>query len=281
MCQGPSPPIDYLVVGHVTQDVTPAGLTLGGTAIYASRTALALGCRVALVTSVAADLPLDQALTGVDIVRLPAQTTTTFENVCTPTGRRQILHARANPLDLSAVPPAWRKPKIVHLGPLADECDPHLIEGFPDSLIGVTPQGWTRQWDAQGHVSPGPWSGAARWLPRVDAAVLSREDVRDAQSLAADWARWAPILVVTDGPQGCVVYAEGRQRRIPVTPRPDVDPTGAGDVFAAAFFVRLQRTGDPWRAARAANAVAALSVGRGGWSATPSPEAVERVLQQI
>jgi sugar/nucleoside kinase (ribokinase family) len=39
-----------------------------------------------------------------------------------------------------------------------------------------------------------------------------------------------------------------------------VDPTGAGDVFAAAFFVRLTQTGDPWKAARFANRLATASI---------------------
>lgn len=276
----PGAPIDYLIIGHVTQDVTPNGLTLGGTVTYAARTALALGCRVAIITSAAPNLELDTVLAGMDRVCLPAQATTTFENLYTPTGRRQVLHARADPLDPSAVPPAWRKPAILHLGPLANECDPHLIDCFPDSLIGVTPQGWMRRWDANGHISQGEWAGAAQWLPKVNAAVISREDVPDEQASVARLAQWAPILVETLGPQGCNVHTGGTKRHIPVIPRLSIDPTGAGDVFAAAFFVRLWQTGDPWKAAGFANAVAALSVERSSWAGTPTPAEIDLILER-
>jgi sugar/nucleoside kinase (ribokinase family) len=40
-----------------------------------------------------------------------------------------------------------------------------------------------------------------------------------------------------------------------------VNPTGAGDIFAAAFLFRLHQTkGNPWEAAEFANHVAATSV---------------------
>ena len=50
--------IDYLVVGHVTRDITPNGWVAGGTATYSSLVAQALGCRTAVVTSAAQDIDL-------------------------------------------------------------------------------------------------------------------------------------------------------------------------------------------------------------------------------
>lgn len=44
-------PVDYLVIGHVTQDLTPSGPVLGGTAAYAALTARAMGLRVGVVTA--------------------------------------------------------------------------------------------------------------------------------------------------------------------------------------------------------------------------------------
>jgi sugar/nucleoside kinase (ribokinase family) len=53
-------------------------------------------------------------------------------------------------------------------------------------------------------------------------------------------------------------------------------PPRRGFWFAAAFFVWLQREGNPWIAARFANCVAAGSVTRTGLSGTPSPEEIAR-----
>jgi sugar/nucleoside kinase (ribokinase family) len=61
----------------------------------------------------------------------------------------------------------------------------------------------------------------------------------------------------------------------------EVDPTGAGDVFAAAFFVRLLNTRDPWEAARFANRMAAISVTRPGVAGVPSMEEVQNCMVEI
>ena len=50
-----------------------------------------------------------------------------------------------------------------------------------------------------------------------------------------------------------------------------LDPTGAGDVYAAAFFVRLRETRDPYEAGRFATQLAAVSVTRPGLAGAPTP----------
>ena len=85
-------------------------------------------------------------------------------------------------------------------------------------------------------------------LARADAVVLSQEDVVGDESLIAQYAAQTRVLVVTEGAAGCTVYVEGRSRHFSAPGVDEVDPTGAGDVFAAVFFVHLQRNGDPWQA---------------------------------
>jgi hypothetical protein len=53
-------PINYLIIGHLTRDLTPSGPRIGGTAAYAGLTANALGLRVGIVTSWGAEVPLGQ-----------------------------------------------------------------------------------------------------------------------------------------------------------------------------------------------------------------------------
>ncbi len=268
--------VDYLIIGNVTQDLQPdGGYTIGGTVTYSARTALAMDCRVAAVTSAAPDLDLRSVLSGIEVERVPSEATLTFENIYTAAGREQYLHAVASQLDLEAVPQQWRQPAIVHLAPLSGECDPALADAFPGALVGVTPQGWMRAWDDSGRVYYSEWRGAADLLPRVDAAVLSVNDVADDWATIYRFARLTPILVVTLGAEGCRVYAGGEERHVPVTPLPEVDPTGAGDIFAAAYFVRLRQEGDPWSAAHFANCVASVSVRRTGWEGTPTREEIQ------
>lgn len=267
--------LDYLVIGHVTRDLTGSSSVLGGTAAYAARTARALGCRVGIVTSAGADLNLSERLGNVQITSLPAPTSTTFENIYTGEGRRQVIHSVACPLGLEAVPHSWQA-QLVHIGPVAQECDPALMKGFGAAFIGVTPQGWMRQWDQAGFISRRRWEEACRVLPHADAVVLSEEDVGHDRAIVTEYALQTPCLVLTQGAAGCTVYARGEVRRFSAPNVDEVNPTGAGDVFAASLFYAMWLGHDAWTAARFANCVAAQSVTRSGLSGTPQEGEVAR-----
>ena len=59
---------------------------------------------------------------------------------------------------------------------------------------------------------------------------------------------------------GLTLLTRQATHEVPSLPRPEVDPTGAGDVFAAAFLVRYQETGDPLEAAAFAACAASCVV---------------------
>jgi len=268
---------EFLVVGHVTKDLYPDGYHIGGTATYAAITAARLGRRSAVLTRAASDLPLVGALPEIEILRLPSPVTTTFENVYGPQGRQQVIHAVADPLRCSDVPREWWRIPIVLLGPLVHEIGPDMLDCF-DGLIGVTPQGWMRQWDASGRVSPQLWRGAGDVLPSVDALVLSEEDLRGDLTPLQEYVRLCKIVVLTTGWQGATVFLDGERHEVPARASHEVDPTGAGDVFAAAFLIRLEETGDPLHATRFANVVASFSVEEVGLGGIPSRNQVDRWL---
>lgn len=271
---------DFLVVGHITKDITPHGYTIGGTATYAAATASRLGAHVAIVTSVGPDIDLSPLPTGARVHALPSVVTTTFENIYTPNGRVQYIRAVAAPLDCAAVPAAWRDTPTVLLGPLAQEIAPAIVDCFPGSVLGSTPQGWMRAWDAEGRVSYTPWTSAARVLGRVNALILSEEDVqRDEQTIRA-LARQAAILVVTRGPRGADLFEGEVMTHFPAYVSREVDPTGAGDVFAAAFLLRLRETGQPHQAIPFAHAAASFSIEGPGIESVPTRAQVLRRMEQ-
>ncbi|HIE56000.1 MAG TPA: hypothetical protein EYP90_12630, partial [Chromatiaceae bacterium] len=92
--------IDYLVVGHICSDLTPEGSQVGGTVAYSGRTAQALGCKTAVLTSAASDYDLDQALFGIKVHAVCSPCTTTFENVYTESGRVQKIYSVAQRLGI-------------------------------------------------------------------------------------------------------------------------------------------------------------------------------------
>jgi len=200
--------IDYLVVGHVAKDLIPGGARLGGTAAYAALTARALGYRPGLATACAEELDLGP-LGGLDCARTPSPVSTTFENIYGPAGRTQFIRAQAAPLTGEAIPPGWRAARLVHLAPLAREFGTELAGQFKGAFVGLTPQGWLRQWGADGRVRPRDWPEAAATLPQVTAAVLSLDDIRGRWATAEQWAKVTKVLVVTEGERGCTVFARG------------------------------------------------------------------------
>ena len=262
-------PVEYLVLGSLTVDRLPDGSSvLGGTAAYAGSMAHALGQRAGIVAAVAPDADL-AALAGIPLAVQPAAVSTVFENRYTTAGRVQYLHRRTDDLRFEFVPVAWRAPQIVHLGPLAHDIDAGLLARFPNALRGITVQGWLRRWDAGGRVTRCAWPEAEAVLPAVDVVVLSIEDVQGDWAAVEPWAKLTRILVVTEAERGATVFAAGTRRQFGAPRVAVVDPTGAGDMFAAAFLIFYQRTRDPWRAARFAIELASVSVTRAGLRGVP------------
>lgn len=276
----PLEPINYLIIGHITRDLTPDGPRLGGTAAYAGLTAQALGLRVGIVTSWGAELPLGK-LKSIPVISFPAEHSTTFENIYHDNIRIQVVHSIAPGLDYHMIPEPWRQAPIVHLGPVAQEVEPGLIRRFPTSLVGITPQGWLRCWDKDGHVKMCEWPESSFMLQHAGAAIISTDDVKNDENRIEEMASAARILVVTEGAAGARVYWNGDVRRFRPPFEEEIDPTGAGDIFAAAFFVRLYLTKDPWESARFANQIAAASVTRRGLEGVPTPEEVQESLIEV
>jgi sugar/nucleoside kinase (ribokinase family) len=59
-----------------------------------------------------------------------------------------------------------------------------------------------------------------------------------------------------------------------------VDPTGAGDVYIAAFDIKYSETKDPYKSARFASAAASFVVEDWGPKNIPTEEMVRKRLEQ-
>lgn len=273
-------PIDYLVIGHIAKDQTPEGDTIGGTAAYAGRTAHAHGLCVGLLTSFAGDLDLSP-LEGLQIRNLSSESTTTFENRYTTQGREQFLRSIARPILADDVPKIWHQTPLVHLGPIANEVERDLFELFSNTFIGVTPQGWLRERDEDGKVGLLNWKTIRDILPLANAVVISLEDLGNADQVIPTLAEDCQLLVVTNGANGARVFFRGEQRHFPAPQLIEVNPTGAGDIFAATFFIHYKQHQEPWEAARVATNLAAKSVTREGVESSPSRDDLQAMLAEV
>lgn len=274
-------PVDYLLVGHVTQDLLPTGSSrLGGTVTFSGLTAERLGQSVGIVTACESEIDLS-SLEPLQVVTVPSSSTTTFRNISTPEGRSQYLYHPATTLEASHLPEAWLKPKIVHLGPVASEVDPQIYKAFEDSLICLTAQGWLRGVDAEGLVHPVDWLYSHDLLKASHACVISLEDVRGQEEVIEEFAAMCKLLVVTENKLGARVYWNGDIHCFPAPEIELVEDTGAGDIFAACFFHRLYTTRDPWEAARFAVRLAAWSVTRTYLGSIPTSQEIANAQFEI
>ncbi len=266
---------DYVIIGHITQDITPAGLTPGGTALYAGLCAHALGVKVGVLTSLHPDfsLPLPDDI-QVSIKTSPK--TSRFENIQGKDERAQYIYQKAADLHAQDVPSAWSTARILHLGPVCREVDPSVLDRFPNALVCLTPQGWMREWHDDGRISYRDWENAEIFLSRAQIACFSLEDVRYNENIIEKIAASIPVFVVTEAARGARVYWNGDLRHFKAPTVTEVESTGAGDIFAAAFFIRYHQTRNPWEAARFANHLAALSVTRKGLDSIPRKDEVRQ-----
>ncbi len=276
--------IDILLIGHLTRDLITnepdSDYRLGGTVSFAAITALRLGRQPTVITRAAPDTNLSELPTDVDLRVLASSTTTTFANVYTEQGRIQYCYTPAPAITAAEIPIELRQPRAVLLGPLVNEIGGDIPPIFSDStLVVAVPQGWMRRWDETGRVYSKPWENAEVILPHLDVLVLSLEDINNDLKRLEPFFKHVPMIVLTEYRDGSTLYQRGVDGRINETKIPpraaeEVDPTGAGDIFATAFMIRLQETGDPMQAARFANITASFGVEHEGVTGIPSREQV-------
>jgi sugar/nucleoside kinase (ribokinase family) len=272
----------YLLVGNVTRDLLPDNTFItGGTVTYGSVIALNLGWKPTIVTSASSDFSPPSYLAGADWRIFPSPETLTFRNEYDSEGNRlQTIGPVGQSIPAEAIPEDCRQISLVHFCPLAQELAPNITALFAGSMVAATPQGWMRKWDEQGIVSLGDWVTADEILPSLDTAVISLEDVEGDWSIAENWAVKLPLLIVTLGEKGAAILHRGRRHIVPPRPAHSLDPTGAGDVFATAFFIIYYETGDLWYSTRFANVTASMAIERVGPEGAPTRAEIETYLDQ-
>ncbi len=256
------------IIGHLTRDISPDGYTVGGAVSYSGVTARRLGAEVTVLTRAH---PRDVRFLeseGIHVINLPTEVYTTFHNVYYKDIRIQQVLAVAGPIMEQDVPPEIYEADLLLLAPVAQEVDP-AIASRAHHPLAATPQGWMREWDVQGKVYSIPWYGAGRILPYLDVIIFSDQDLVGDMSILPTIIDAVPLVAITRAAKGSVIYNRGRRCRVHTRPAREVDATGAGDVFAAAFLVTLMNGKSPADAAYFANVTASLSIEAIGLAGIP------------
>lgn len=276
------PELDYLLIGHLTADLTEQGRKLGGTPSYAAATAHAFGLRVGVVTSAKPDDPLlDELRRWAHVHVIPSDETTTFENVYGTDGRIQYIRAVASPISSDDVPVNWLRTPLVHIAPMAAEVSPNTVHAFSSSTCLLTLQGWLRQWGSDERVFFRRWHDADV-LSALNFVIFSEEDIREAPDMEMAIAHDANTLIVTRAERGGDCYRDGAVWHYETPVADVVNPTGAGDIFAASLLASYRKTsGDLRQSIRAAAHLASISVTRYGLAGAPTPSEIAHVLDTV
>ncbi len=281
--------LSILILGNVTRDVPahdPHGTTyeLGGSVSYAAYTCHRLAVGAEVVTRAGPDVDLSDLQDRAHCTVLPADATTTFVNRYTRAGRVQYCYRPAPPIqaaDLTTAQQAW---PVIFMCPIMQEVAPDVPGCFgPQSFRAAGPQGWMRSIDKDGRVQACAWPHMEAFLPHLDVLILSREDIDHDLDRLHPFLAHVPLVILSNYREGCDIIrpaARGfHQQHVPPRPANEVDPTGAGDIFATAFLIRYLETAHIWHAARFANVTASMGVEGVGIQAIPTRQEVMQYLQ--
>lgn len=284
---------DYTAAGHITIDVLADGSSRpGGGAFYSALQASRLGLRTLIITRGRAreiERLLEPYSAELELSVQPAAHTTTLQSRDGDSEQRVL--AWAGPIE----EPPTVDTDILHFAPVARETGRQWRGNA--RFIGLTPQGLVRAWDATGERMRLCELSGEQLPERLDAVVISEhergrcgvlfaERSADRADVAGDSAnadglpvgtRGAPLVAVTDAHRATVLYLAAAESLALEVPRVAqvVDDTGAGDVFAAAFFYALASDSTPRAAITFASAAAAVRLGGKGPNGVGTRDAIE------
>jgi sugar/nucleoside kinase (ribokinase family) len=111
-------------------------------------------------------------------------------------------------------------------------------------------------------------------------ALAGVDGIREAAEVIGSMLSAHTVVVVRDGPRGCLVREDGRAAFVPGYPQRPVDTNGAGDTHTGVLLAE-RLSGRDWPgAARRANAAGAIKVTRRGPESAPSRHEVDDFLGQ-
>jgi sugar/nucleoside kinase (ribokinase family) len=261
---------DFLAVGHLCCDILDGRKIVGGSASYASLTARGLGRNAGVVTAFGPDFPFIKTFSDILIENIGSPSTTVFENIYRDGTREQFVESVASSIRACQIPPAWKRAPILYLCPIAGEVESDVVSQFPDALIGIGAQGWFRAWDDAGRVRHKKWADAEAMVAHADVVVYSEFDTDEPYAFAEQLTRYAPMVIVTQSSRGAELFTSSERIHVPAYTIEEIDPTGAGDVFAAAFLVRYEQCRNPIEAMKFACCTASFVCEKEGTNGIPT-----------
>ncbi|MDM7926774.1 MAG: PfkB family carbohydrate kinase [bacterium] len=251
-----------IVIGSATIDVIDFGgrirKKIGGVATYAGVTFRRHGLGTAVAANVATeDIPLFRLFPDEDLLWTngPTRATTRFINRETGAGRAQEMPSAADPIRCCAWLAERTTIRHVHLGPLhPDDIHPDTLSlaGSGRYFVSLDVQGYARRAEGK-RIVP---SVSDRLETALAAADAVKADETEWELILAHFGSdtaglrsrlgFGELLLTAGARGGRLIDRKGRvidYAPDPVPPGRVEDPTGAGDVFFAAYLAGRHHEG--------------------------------------
>ncbi len=294
------------IIGHLTIDQIKRkgtiSFSMGGPPAYGGITAARIGAKVSAVSKVGVDYRDEYLLklirAGIDIsdVHLcpsPCRTTNYYLSY-EEDERELILKSKCEdiyPKDISKKNLAVEN---MIFSPVAGEIPletlRYCVENS-DAMICLDPQGYLREFDENGKVRHKRWENASLYLESVDILKLSeRESIamtgtRDLTEALRKLSNFGPKMVIISlGERGSIIFdkKDNKIYDIPaIRPRIEIDFTGCGDAFFAAFLIEYQKTKDVYRSGIFGSSAASFVAEGPGLSVFGTREEIEERIKSL
>jgi len=269
--------------------------------LYGATVHRALGAEIHLATVVGEDFQCRDIIADLEYSARCKGATTTFANYYPDNDPRiQLLESRAPRVRPQRVDERWLHADLVHLAPVCGEIDlQQWLDAVGDRLVAINIQGWLKhpgspvdpqsleEIQSRGVTEPAPrvvekpWDVSHEALQRVDIACLSEEDLLHQEELLERLVETVPIVALTRGEKGSRIFVEGVSTDVGIVPTDVVDPTGAGDVFAAAFCHFVAAGKDPVEAARMGAAASSIVIEDTGPAALDRLDEIQKRRRRV
>ena len=282
------------MVGHIAVDriITERGsrVQLGGPPTYASATARLLGLRIDAVTKIGGDLPWGfrarLRMLGLKPIIVEGCETTRFVLDYRGGRRRLSVEAVCEAIKPDEVEDASRD--AVMLTPIIGEVPRETALRLRGAgILALDPQGYLRTLNPDGSIGLRPWLDL-ELLSAIDIYKSTLRELRLITGVEAPLKALGRLhgigvgeAIATLGDEGAILSLGDEAYRIPAYRVEAVDPTGAGDVYLAAYLIERLRGGEPTWCGAFASATASLIVETAGASFKASSKELQRRAYEI
>lgn len=259
------------IVGHIAIDTVidnrGTRMQLGGPPTYAALTARVMGLEAEAITKAGEDLPEEFKTQlremAIEVPSLKERKTTRFILDYRRGERKLVVEAICDKITPNDIPTTSLE--VVLLSPIIGE----VPRGTAYQLLSVEtlaldPQGYLRDVGIDGRIYLKPWldveilSAAKIYKSTVKELKMITGITNPLQALARLNRLGIKEAIVTLGGRGALLSINEQAYEIPPYRVDVVDPTGAGDVFLAAYLSESLMGGEPTWCGAVATAAASL-----------------------